>query len=533
MALFDVIIIGSGPAGVFAAYQLRPLKVLILDVGYNATGSGLPRQNIYDLRRQGNDAFEQLIGSKYESLNNLDHPYKSPKLKGPLWNFVTQKPDRLPFDLTDSFNPVISYAKGGLANAWGAGVLRYNDIDLDGFPIKASELTPYYDELTRHIGINGQDDDLSDYFGSTRDLQEPLPLSPNSDDLFSRYQKRKSSIQKLGVAIGRTRAAIITKNHRDRPAYQNLGQDFFQPNQRSIYHPGYTLDELVQERAVDYRSGLLVKKYSENASGVMVYAEDVATKARLEFRGKKLVLAAGAINTARIVLASNEDYTTKLPLLDNPISFIPFINPRRIGGALPTHAFAGGELITVYRGDEFPTPVQASFYGLGAPLRTDLLSEFPLPFRSSLIAAKYLLPGLAMLQVFYPDKPSPNNFLQLNPDGALKFSYVSPLYGIVEKIFIRALLRLGFISSRLICKHPLPGSSIHYAGCLPMMPEPMNRYQTNRFGKLHLTRNVYVADGANFSRLPSKNHTFTIMANAMRIAEHVKLSLAEHNYPKL
>jgi choline dehydrogenase-like flavoprotein len=529
MALFDVIIIGSGPAGVFAAYQLRQLKVLILDVGYTASDSAFPLKNLYDLRREGPDSFDELIGSRFESLNNLDRPYKSPKLKAPLWNFVTQTPGNLPADSTEAFNPVLSYAKGGLANAWGAGVLRYNDTDLDGFPINASELAPYYEELTKHIGINGQRDDLSDYFGSTEHLQPPLSLSPNSADLISRYEKRRAGIRKLGVTIGRTRAAIITKNHRGRPAYQNLGQDFFQPNQRSIYHPGYTLDELIKEETVDYRPGFLVKSYSDDPSGVTVHAENLATRTNLEFRGKKLILAAGAINTARIVLSSNSDYTTTLPLLDNPVSFIPMINLRRLGAALPIYAFAGGELVALYQGPKYPTPVQASFYGLGAPLRTDLVSEFPLPFRSSLTAGKYLLPGLAMLQVFYPDRPTPKNCLRLNSNGSINFSYTSPPYGVIEKIFIKAFFKLGFISSRFICKYPGPGSSIHYAGCLPMMDRPVNRYQTDRFGKLHSTHHIYVADGANFSRLPSKNHTFTIMANAMRIAEHVKLRVTTNN----
>jgi choline dehydrogenase-like flavoprotein len=37
-------------------------------------------------------------------------------------------------------------------------------------------------------------------------------------------------------------------------------------------------------------------------------------------------------------------------------------------------------------------------------------------------------------------------------------------------------------------------------------------------GRLFGTRLVFVADGACFAALPAKNLTFTIMANAMRIA---------------
>ncbi len=49
------------------------------------------------------------------------------------------------------------------------------------------------------------------------------------------------------------------------------------------------------------------------------------------------------------------------------------------------------------------------------------------------------------------------------------------------------------------------------------MRETPARYQTDSSGLLFGTRRVYIVDGACFSRLPAKNLTFTIMANALRI----------------
>jgi choline dehydrogenase-like flavoprotein len=65
------------------------------------------------------------------------------------------------------------------------------------------------------------------------------------------------------------------------------------------------------------------------------------------------------------------------------------------------------------------------------------------------------------------------------------------------------------------------GSSIHYAGTLPMKKDP-GRYETDVDGRLSGTKHVYVADGACFSALPAKNLTLTIMANAMRIATRLR-----------
>jgi len=53
----------------------------------------------------------------------------------------------------------------------------------------------------------------------------------------------------------------------------------------------------------------------------------------------------------------------------------------------------------------------------------------------------------------------------------------------------------------------------------------LKRYETDRNGLLFGKRRVHVADAATFPRLPAKNLTFTIMANALRIGEAVRREL--------
>ena len=84
---------------------------------------------------------------------------------------------------------------------------------------------------------------------------------------------------------------------------------------------------------------------------------------------------------------------------------------------------------------------------------------------------------------------------------------------------------MKYFASKRLCKIPPPGSSIHYAGTLPMRSNPQNKYETDPNGLLHGTKGIYVVDGGNFPALPSKNHTFTIMANAMRIGTLAKANM--------
>jgi choline dehydrogenase-like flavoprotein len=61
------------------------------------------------------------------------------------------------------------------------------------------------------------------------------------------------------------------------------------------------------------------------------------------------------------------------------------------------------------------------------------------------------------------------------------------------------------------------GTSVHYAGTLPMSAAraPMTSMPDGRSSEFP---NLILADAVTFPQLPAKNHTFTLMANASRIA---------------
>ncbi|MCX6623923.1 MAG: hypothetical protein NTY38_23245 [Acidobacteria bacterium] len=185
--LFDAIVVGSGPAGTFAARELAGKKTLVLDVGYRGPdGPGLAG-NLYELRRGREDLFAELIGENFEGLRNLHQEPVSLKLKSPRTSYVLRNWRALSPLVSTNFHAMMSFAQGGLANAWGAGVYRFTAEDLRGFPVTAAELAPFYDELTGHIGVGGGNDDLAGYFGGNEALQSPLRLSALAGELLARY----------------------------------------------------------------------------------------------------------------------------------------------------------------------------------------------------------------------------------------------------------------------------------------------------------------------------------------------------------
>jgi choline dehydrogenase-like flavoprotein len=87
----------------------------------------------------------------------------------------------------------------------------------------------------------------------------------------------------------------------------------------------------------------------------------------------------------------------------------------------------------------------------------------------------------------------------------------------------RMLLRLGCVAPPPMTRWRPMGASVHYAGTLPMSRDG-GALSCDASGRLRGLRGVWIADGASFPTLPAKNLTFTLMANATRIAERFEPS---------
>jgi len=524
--MFDIIVVGTGAAGVAAAFGFteRGIKPLILDVGFSNPDQDVKvSQNLYDFKQE-RDSFDLTIGKDYRGLHNIAYPDNTVpvKLTAPNFGFVTQGSEQLSPYRSGGFSPVQSFASGGLANAWGAGVYRFIERDLEGFPLKEPDLVGYFDRLTDEIGISGTEDDLRPFFGKADRLQEPLRLSFNASLLYQAYQKNREYLNLKGLHVGRARLAVLSEARDGRHPCDYTNLEFWQPGLPYIYTPLITLEKLVREGKVYYKNQRLVNSFEEIDGGVLVRCKNLPNQIDEEFRCKKLLLAAGAINTAKIVLSSRQDFETQLSLLDNPAIQIPLVFPSSIGRVIDKHAFGLVQLNLVWEDNHTGERLQGSVMEITSPMRAEFFPSLPFCASANLDLMRYLLPAMMLIQLFYPSSMRKPSRLKLLPDNSLSIEGDEISVDLSHvKTFLGFMRRLGAYSHpALIVKVP-NGHAIHYAGTLPMRDIPSTPYECYPNGRLNQTENVYIVDGASFPALPAKNYSFAMMANAMRIADEI------------
>lgn len=523
----DVVVVGSGASGVQAAYALveAGLRVRMLDLGHHDTTyeSLVPSAPFPEVRRRDRAQHRYFLGDRFEGVT-LGRVHVGAQLT-PSRRYVSRDVAELTPVVSRTFFPLESLAAGGLANAWGAVCPSFDDRDLAGLPITRSDLSAHYDVVAARIGINGARDDLLPFLGELQHLQPPLDPDDNAASLLESYRRRRARLHQAGFFLGQPRLAVLTVEARDRRANAYHDMDFWSDHGRSVYRPRWTLDELRARGNFEYRDSLLVERFGEPAAGgVEVLGRNHATGERERHRARALVLAAGTLGTARIVLRSLGRYHQRVPIVCNPHTYAPMVNLRMLGRVGRDRRHSLAQLCFVYAGKETEAATVGHVYGYRSLLGFKLIQQSPLPARESLRAIRLLLPAFTIVLIQHADVASPRKYCSLRPGAGdapdpLEIEY-EPSRAEAERIdgaeraILRCFRKLGCVSTRRI--RPGHAASIHYAGTFPMTRED-RELTTDLDGRLRGTSAVYLADGSSFGRLPAKALTFTMMANANRI----------------
>jgi hypothetical protein len=531
MEINQYIVVGSSFCGVMAAKTLidAGAKVLMLDVGITAeTEVQKPANSFVEIRENSQNQSDFLLGKNFESLANIFQ--KTPIHLTPNRTFISEKVSDFLHWQDQNFCPVESLSKGGLGNGWGLGSFVYSENELENTGLPVQKMQEAYKWVASKIGISGANDDASEY--ATAHLfnnQTAIPLDFNGDALYKKSIKNQKKLSKKGFVVGRTPLAISTENDLNGQQYQADDLDFYNTKPSSAYRPQVTLDELLKNPNFLYQKNQLVLSFEQiDLEKIEVTTLDVETNKKNKYWCKKLILAAGTLGTARVVMRSCN--VEKLPIICNPYSYIPSFQPKLLGAKNTDYQTGLSQLTAYFDPKNNHTEVaMGSIYSYRSLMGFRLLKEFSMDYKSGLKFLQLLMPALNITGVFHPEYGSENKWIQRVFDvnsptnDAMKSKYeLSDKESIVvkntENSFKKALWHLGTIPLKV--QRNNHGASIHYGGAIPYENSTTKTPTLEKNASLKGFPNIYVADGSGFQFLSGKGLTLTLMAHAHLVAKN-------------
>jgi choline dehydrogenase-like flavoprotein len=504
---YDIIIIGTGAGGGTIAHQLAPSgkKILILE-----RGEFLPRE------RENWDPKAVFEEKRY--------------LAKETWYDMHDQP----------FTPYTHYCVGGNTKVYGAALLRMREFDFGevrhfggispAWPIAYQELEPYYTRAEHLYCVHGQRGlDPFDPQASAPYPHPPVPPEP-------RIKKVYDDLTLLGYQPFPIPLGVRLDNANLGTAPYRLSNFDGYPDLTEVKSDSHVIaiKPILSRRNVTLLTRAMVEGLTTDQRGASVTEVVVSRDGdRLVFSADIVILAAGAINSAALLLRSASD--------QHPTGLAN--SSDQVGRNYMCHQ--NGCFLAVM---EQCNPSQfQKYFGMTDFYRSGGPGEPPLPLGTIQLMGRpdrgtlewlrgHKLPEVPIEEIaartidFFitaEDLPDPENRITIRPDGSIKVTYMrnnteayDRLQAKLEEALIRVEHRHGrraptFLASRL----GVSGVS-HQNGTLRFGYEAATSVLDLNC-KAHDLDNLYVVDASFFPSSSAVNPSLTIMANALRVGAHI------------
>ncbi|MEP7034808.1 MAG: GMC family oxidoreductase [Dermatophilaceae bacterium] len=520
---YDVIIIGTGAGGGTLAHRLAPTgkRILMLE-----RGGYLPRE------RDNWDSSAVFVRGKYRA------------------------PEFWYDQHGHEFPPEVNYYVGGNTKFYGAALFRLRPEDFGpirhhgglspAWPISYLDLEPYYTQAEHLYLVHGRHgEDPTEGKASAQYAYQPVQHEPRIQQLSDDLEKQGLHPFHLPIGVnltqdsdgGATRDSVCIRCDRvdGFPCLVNAKSD------AQII----CVDPALEHKNVELMTNAHVVRLETDATGrsvnrVVTTVEDGST---IELSADVVVVAAGAVNSAVLLLASSSDrhpnglanssdvvgrhYMRHNNLALMALSREP--NPTRFQKTLAINDWYLGS-------DDWDYPLggiqmlgksDAEQVRSGAPRRAGKLSP-EMPFEVvAHHAVDFWLCG--------EDLPQPDNRVTLGADGSIHLA-------LDEKNNIEGLKRLrqklqDMLGDLGMRRHHLLDHSVYLHKGMPI-GATAHQAGTVRFGedpktsaldvncKAHDLDNLYVVDTSFFPSIGAVNPSLTAIANALRVGDHIAERLA-------
>ena len=488
------IVIGSGPSGLAVALArlARGSEVIVLD-----GGKSLDEPAVGDV-----PARAEWMAPQFETRTGQVRRYGS--------DFGMEPPEET-FAGGDAIGLRSSRAVGGLSNLWGAAVLPWRQVDVEGWPVPFDAFVPSWRALAEHVPLAAAHDDLSALFpNGVGTGSEAIAPGPQIAELLRRLGVNADRLGRLSTVAGVARVAVA-------PGCRQCGLCLHGCPWGLIWSARRTLAGLVRDGRIAHRPGAIVRALSEDAEGATAHLADGTA-----VHGDRVFVAAGVLETARLLMAS-EHGPPALTLRESQFAFLPMLHRWRAArrpdreplNTLP-QAF-----VEIADAALSPHSFHAQLYGWNEFYARDLRANYGrrLPFAGPLLDA--LARRLIVAQLFLHSNDCGSIALRLAPDGRLAPEVqrnpgtATVLAGAIGRL--AASMRLGGLQPlRFAARLSEPGASFHVGASLPMRTQPGAR-ESDTLGRPAGARRIHVVDASVLPAVPATTITWGVMGNAHRI----------------
>ena len=504
---YDFIIIGTGAGGGTLAWKLAPTgkKILLIE-----RGDYVPREpDNWSTRAV-------VLNGKYNTRET--------------WRDRNGK----------TLHPHTNYYVGGNTKFYGAALFRLREQDFGeirhhggispAWPISYADIEPYYTAAERLYHVHGHRGcDPTEPWATEQYAHPPVAHEPRIQELHNGFQRQ--GLRPFHVPLG---VMLDAANPRKSKCLRCGTCDGF-PCLMSAKSDAQVVcvDPALEHPNVTLITNAKARALRTSTSGREVTGVEVERNGAIEtFRGDVVVLSCGAINSAALLLRSaNERHPKGLANGSDTVGrhYMGHINS--VLFAISRHPnptvfqktlgvndfyFANGTWDYPMGHISFVGKFDANMFAAGAPkivpgLTLEIMAKHSLDF-----------------WITSEDLPDPNNRVTLDRDGNIVLSYTpNNLEGhkrLISKL--KDLVRNTGCDDHLIPLNAFVGDRIPLAGVA-------HQNGTIRFGRdpktsaldvncrAHEVDNLYVVDGSFFPSSAAVNPALTIMANALRVGDHL------------
>ena len=527
-----VAVVGSGPAGYFCAKALaeRGIRVTILDVGK-------------ELDRERRDKADMLANTRRERWQPTTMHFLS---RNPM---IAEKgvPRKLLFgsdfayQFTHPFSeiknqssfPAPTFAKGGYSMMWGGAALPACDCDIDDWPFNRSDLIPFYKRVLKTLPLCGGAGNLNEAFPEFSDNLGQLPMGIQGRRLIADLKKSEEWLKIRGILYGAARLAIQTQASEYSLGCNHCGFCLSGCPRDAIFNTSSPVDSLATSETVVYRKNVIVKSVLESVDTVELLSLDEATGEKNKEYFDAVFLAAGVINTTRILLESKQLFNVPVTLKESQKFLMPLF---RLDG--------DAEVLTEKRVTLANLFIEARLSEISdhwihmqiSPMNDMIMKAMGVdPWAPKSFRKQLLSPLLKRMMVAWCGLHSDHGDTidvrlesgEANRQSILHIQGHQNLEGrrLVWRV-ARRFFKLGLHTKSFFLPYPMfsePGRATHCGGSFPMRKNPKTQFDSDIFGRPFGWKRVYTVDSTGFPSIPGTTIGLNIMANAYRVGSTAPL----------